>query len=162
MLVREARLSAGRPRPRRAVPSAPRFRLQPPAAGEAEGAPYLRHEREAVPPLLSNRPAPARHDRAEPADDPRTPARQRRLPPGVFREPGSRPLARHPRSLQRQRPPHRRSVRAGERRRPDRGAQRLWLERGVRGLNGTVLREPERQDVAASLNEQLIVEFYSR
>ena len=37
-----------------------------------------------------------------------------------------------------------------------------WLERDVRGLNGTVLREPERQDVDASLNEQLIVEFYSR
>ena len=37
-----------------------------------------------------------------------------------------------------------------------------WLERDVRALNGTVLHDPERQDVDASLNEQLIVEYYSR
>ncbi len=37
-----------------------------------------------------------------------------------------------------------------------------WLERDVRGLTGTVLHDPERQDLDASLNEQLIVEFYSR
>jgi ribosomal protein S4 len=37
-----------------------------------------------------------------------------------------------------------------------------WLERDVRGLAGKVLQAPERQDVDATLNEQLIVEFYSR
>jgi small subunit ribosomal protein S4 len=37
-----------------------------------------------------------------------------------------------------------------------------WLERDARGLRGTVVHAPERQDIDASLNEQLIVEFYSR
>lgn len=62
-------------------------------------------------------------------------------------------------------------VRSGSRQRPyfkglgtlaeTRTAPR-WLERDVRTLSGTVLNEPERQDIDASLNEQLIVEFYSR
>ncbi|HSR49076.1 MAG TPA: 30S ribosomal protein S4 [Anaerolineales bacterium] len=62
-------------------------------------------------------------------------------------------------------------VRAGSRQRPyfkglgtlaeTRTAPR-WLERDVRALSGTVLTEPERQDIDATLNEQLIVEYYSR
>lgn len=37
-----------------------------------------------------------------------------------------------------------------------------WLERDTRALSGRVLQLPERRDVDASLNEQLIIEFYSR
>lgn len=62
-------------------------------------------------------------------------------------------------------------VRAGSRQRPyfkglgtlaeTRTAPR-WLERDVRTLSGKVLIAPERTDIDASLNEQLIVEYYSR
>lgn len=38
----------------------------------------------------------------------------------------------------------------------------LWLERDVRGLYGRVLRMPERAEIDGNLNEQLIVEYYSR
>jgi small subunit ribosomal protein S4 len=38
----------------------------------------------------------------------------------------------------------------------------LWLERDVRGLYGRVLRSPERAEIDSNLNEQLIVEYYSR
>ncbi len=37
-----------------------------------------------------------------------------------------------------------------------------WLERDLKALAGKVLQPPERQDVDASLNEQLIIEYYSR
>ncbi len=37
-----------------------------------------------------------------------------------------------------------------------------WLERDLKTLAGKVLHPPERQDVDASLNEQLIIEYYSR
>ncbi len=38
----------------------------------------------------------------------------------------------------------------------------LWLERDVRSLSGRVLRLPERAEIDGNLNEQLIVEYYSR
>ena len=38
----------------------------------------------------------------------------------------------------------------------------LWLERDARGLSGRVLRLPERAEIDGNLNEQLIVEYYSR
>lgn len=38
----------------------------------------------------------------------------------------------------------------------------LWLERDARGLHGRVLRMPERAEIDGNLNEQLIVEYYSR
>jgi small subunit ribosomal protein S4 len=38
----------------------------------------------------------------------------------------------------------------------------LWLERDVKGLYGRVLRLPERAEIDGNLNEQLIVEYYSR
>lgn len=38
----------------------------------------------------------------------------------------------------------------------------LWLERDARGLYGRVLRQPERAEIDGNLNEQLIVEYYSR
>jgi small subunit ribosomal protein S4 len=38
----------------------------------------------------------------------------------------------------------------------------LWLERDVRGYSGRVLRRPDRAEIDGNLNEQLIVEYYSR
>lgn len=37
-----------------------------------------------------------------------------------------------------------------------------WLERDVNQLSGRIAKMPERSDVDANLNEQLIVEYYSR
>lgn len=37
-----------------------------------------------------------------------------------------------------------------------------WLERDVAGLAGQMVRLPERHDIEMSINEQLIVEYYSR
>lgn len=37
-----------------------------------------------------------------------------------------------------------------------------WLDRDLKALNGRVLTLPDRRDVDATLNEQLIVEYYSR
>ena len=37
-----------------------------------------------------------------------------------------------------------------------------WIERDVNKLTGTVKRLPERAEIDANLNEQLVVEFYSR
>ncbi len=37
-----------------------------------------------------------------------------------------------------------------------------WLERDLSKFGGRMLQLPERQDIDASLNEQLVVEFYSR
>jgi small subunit ribosomal protein S4 len=38
----------------------------------------------------------------------------------------------------------------------------LWVERDVKGLYGRILRIPERAEIDGNLNEQLIVEYYSR
>lgn len=48
---------------------------------------------------------------------------------------------------------------------PDFAAQRscaVWLDRDVKSLSGKVIRIPERSEVDGNLNEQLIVEYYSR
>jgi small subunit ribosomal protein S4 len=37
-----------------------------------------------------------------------------------------------------------------------------WLERDLKNLSGRVLRMPERAEIDGNLNEQLIVEYYSR
>jgi small subunit ribosomal protein S4 len=37
-----------------------------------------------------------------------------------------------------------------------------WLDRDIKALNGRVMQEPERRDVDATLNELLIIEYYSR
>ena len=37
-----------------------------------------------------------------------------------------------------------------------------WLEQDTRQLAGRVIRQPERTDIDMTLNEQLIVEYYSR
>ena len=38
----------------------------------------------------------------------------------------------------------------------------LWLERDLKNLSARVLRAPERGEIDGNLNEQLIVEYYSR
>ena len=38
----------------------------------------------------------------------------------------------------------------------------VWLSRDVKTLSGSVLRMPERPEIDGNLNEQLIVEYYSR
>ena len=38
----------------------------------------------------------------------------------------------------------------------------LWLERDLKALGGRVLRLPDRGEIDGNLNEQLIVEYYSR
>ena len=37
-----------------------------------------------------------------------------------------------------------------------------WLNRDLKNMTGTVQRLPERAEIDGNLNEQLIVEFYSR
>lgn len=38
----------------------------------------------------------------------------------------------------------------------------VWMDRDLKGLSGRILRTPERAEIDGSLNEQLIVEYYSR
>ncbi len=38
----------------------------------------------------------------------------------------------------------------------------VWLDRDVKSLSGRVVRLPERAEIDGNLNEQLVVEFYSR
>ena len=38
----------------------------------------------------------------------------------------------------------------------------VWLERDLENMMGRVLRLPERAEIDGNLNEQLIVEYYSR
>ncbi len=38
----------------------------------------------------------------------------------------------------------------------------VWMDRDIKNLSGRVLRLPERAEIDGSLNEQLIVEYYSR
>ena len=38
----------------------------------------------------------------------------------------------------------------------------LWVERDLKNLSGRILRMPERGEIDGNLNEQLIVEYYSR
>jgi small subunit ribosomal protein S4 len=38
----------------------------------------------------------------------------------------------------------------------------MWVSRDLKNLSGSVLRLPERAEIDANLDEQLIVEFYSR
>ena len=38
----------------------------------------------------------------------------------------------------------------------------LWIERDLKNLSARILREPERGEIDGNLNEQLIVEYYSR
>lgn len=62
-------------------------------------------------------------------------------------------------------------VREGSRRKPffkelsdyaEKRACAAWLDRDVKKLSGRMLRLPERAEIDGNLNEQLIVEYYSR
>jgi small subunit ribosomal protein S4 len=37
-----------------------------------------------------------------------------------------------------------------------------WVDRDLKKLSGSIKRLPERTEIDANLNEQLVVEFYSR
>jgi small subunit ribosomal protein S4 len=37
-----------------------------------------------------------------------------------------------------------------------------WLSRDLKAYSGTVIRLPERSEIDSNLQEQLIVEYYSR
>jgi small subunit ribosomal protein S4 len=37
-----------------------------------------------------------------------------------------------------------------------------WLDRDVSSLSARVVQEPDRRDIDATLDEQLIIEYYSR
>jgi small subunit ribosomal protein S4 len=37
-----------------------------------------------------------------------------------------------------------------------------WLSRELKALSGSVIRLPERSEIDSNLQEQLIVEYYSR
>ncbi len=63
------------------------------------------------------------------------------------------------------------SVRDGSRKRTyfknlaevsERATVPAWLTRDVNALSGSIIREPERSEIDGGLNEQLIVEYYSR
>jgi small subunit ribosomal protein S4 len=58
-----------------------------------------------------------------------------------------------------QRRPYFRDLRSGE---DNRSTVPAWLSADVQSLSGKVMRLPERAEIDANLNEQLIVEFYSR
>lgn len=69
------------------------------------------------------------------------------------------------------RPGDRLDVREGSRKRTyfkqlrEIAAERLlpdWLDRDVNNLTGEVVRRPERTDIEMTINEQLVVEYYSR
>jgi small subunit ribosomal protein S4 len=48
---------------------------------------------------------------------------------------------------------------------PDLAANRngaVWLERDVKAMSGRLVRFPERSEIDGNMNEQLIVEYYSR
>jgi len=38
----------------------------------------------------------------------------------------------------------------------------MWIERDLKNMSGRVVRLPERSEIDGALNEQLIVEYYSR
>jgi small subunit ribosomal protein S4 len=38
----------------------------------------------------------------------------------------------------------------------------VWMDRDLKGLSGRILRLPERAEIDGNIDEQLIVEYYSR
>jgi len=74
--------------------------------------------------------------------------------PSVLLEPGDEIQVR-PGSQSR---PYFRDLKSGD----ERHAAPGWLSRDLDGLSGKVVKLPAREDIDARLNEQLIVEFYSR
>ena len=133
--------------------------------------------------LLRDGRAPSRRDRREPAAPARDAPRQRRLPDGLRHQPRPGAPARRPRPLRHQRPRHDDPVAPGRRgRHGSRSARRAasrnisrtharrckrraapgLAERRRRRLAGSVTALPRRDQMPLELNEQLVVEFYSR
>ena len=185
LLFQEVRLRASpdASRPARRPPPQGR-RVRPPAAREAEGPPHVRRPRAPVPQLLRRRREPARRDRREPAPLARAAPRQRRLPDGLR---ASRAQARQfvaPRPLRRQRPARPTSRRTssspatGSRsarpiapasrsrspRRPSAIAPGAGVadDRSRPACPGPSSTPPSRDQMPLDLNEQLVVEYYSR
>ena len=122
-------------------------------------------------------------DRREPAPDAGAPPRQRRLPPRLRRHAQRGAPAGPPRPLPRERPQGehpllpaassatRSSCATARRRwcastRPSRrstaAACPAWLELDKGGFKGTVKTSPAREDITMPIQEQLIVELYSK
>ena len=183
MRVRPPRICARPARQGCAIQTPADFRLRPPTARKAESAPGVRHDGGPIPALLPGGAKKARHDRVEPPADAGIAAGQRRLPDGVCRKPRQGPVPGHPRPFQCQRPPDGHpflgaspgdivEVRAGSRRRTyfkgfaeaaESRTAPTWLNRDLEKLSGNLVKLPERHELSdIRLNEQLIVEFYSR
>ena len=124
---------------------------------------------------------PAGHHRREPADAARAPLRQRARAPRLRRLAPPGAPADPPRPLDDQRPPRRHPQLPGARGRRDRRQGRhaapstlirdateltaqvpAWLQADHDALTAKVLRKPERREITAPVQEQLIVELYSK
>ena len=113
----------------------------------------------------------------------RAAARQRRLPDGLRQLAGPGPPARRPRPLRGERRPDEHPVLPAQAGRPDRGPREPhrarepfklaketlrshqapeWLSLDAAKLAGTVADLPRRDQMPLDLNEQLVVEYYSR
>ncbi len=120
--------------------------------------------------------------RPQPAADARTTSGQCRLPHGLRRQSGTGPPAvshghftvngrRTDIPSMLVQPDDVVEVREGSRRKPffkelsdyaEKRACAAWLDRDLKQLSGKMLRLPERAEIDGNLNEQLIVEYYSR
>ena len=159
------------------------FRVRPPAAREAEDAPLLRRARNAVRELLPRSGARSGSDRAHVPAIARTPSRQRRLPLEPRDEPRAGAPARDASSFPRQRQDRQRALVHRQARRRDlrsasaasnRPSSKRISKSRVRaahrsGSSGTRPRAPakstscpSREQIDTPVDEQLIVEFYSR
>ena len=111
LLHRQVRHRAAQLSARPARPGAREvLRVRPAAAREAEGEAHVRRARAAVPPLLHDRRARARHHRRDPAAAARAAPRQHGLPHGVRDLARRGAAARAPRPLPGQRPQGQHSV----------------------------------------------------
>ena len=155
-----------------------------PAAREAEDAARLHGQRAPVQALLRHRGVAPGRDRREPPAPARDAPRQRRLPDGLRQQPrpgapagrprpllGQRPRDGHPLVPRQARAIASRSARAAARASTSRsvkdalaGAPRARLGRSSMPtkLAGTVTAMPRRDQMPLELNEQLVVEYYSR
>ena len=157
--------------------------LRCPAAREAEGQAHLRRARGPVPPLLrAGRAAPGHH-RRDAAPAARAAPGQRRLPARARDVARAGAPARPPRALPGERPEGRRAVvlgaGRGRRGRARPGARRRrriqhaieevkgrgipeWLTLDPEKLAGRVMSLPTREQINLPVQEQLIVELYSK
>ena len=157
--------------------------LRPPAAREAEGQAHLRRARGPVPALLRGGGADPRHHGRDAAAAARTAARQRRLSARPRDIAAAGAAARSPRPLPGQRQEGGHPVLFGQAGRPrhrarpepeepdprtrDGGSQRTgafpaWLSFDPASIAGRVVSMPTREQINLPVQEQLIVELYSK